>query len=429
MRGIDRMVEFKLYKGDCLAVMKEMPDESVDSIVSDAPYGINFMGKKWDYDIPSVEIWKESFRVLKSGGHILIACGTRTQHRMAVNIEDAGFEIRDLIAWIYGQGFPKSLNICKAINKKEGVKFKQEKAGGVGFMNENDDGYNTTKHQLKQVGENSERAKEWEGWGTALKPAMELWTLARKPLSEKSIVDNVLKHGTGGLNIDGCRVETEDPIKTSVGQGFGGSFEGGKKERVEIENNKGRFPANVMHDGSDEVVEGFPKTKSAKGKCQYVGTKNNLWIEKGGIAREGHKVEWEGYGDQGSASRFFYCPKASKREKNEGLEHFDMKRKSEIVSQNFENAKTGSGNERNVMHHNNHPTVKPVKLMEYLCRLITKPNGICMDIFMGSGSTGLACQNEGFNFIGIELDPEYYEIAKARLEHNKKSTLNDFEED
>ena len=189
------------------AVEKLVNKAKIDLCYTDPPYGISFMGKKWDYDVPSVETWKECLRVLKPGGHILVACGTRTQHRMAVNIEDAGFEIRDIVAWIYGSGFPKSLNIGKAINKIDGVEFIAKPASGVGFMNnDKEDGYHPTINQLEQVGESSIRAKDWEGWGTALKPAMELWTMARKPLSEKNIAENVLKWGTGGINIDGSRV-------------------------------------------------------------------------------------------------------------------------------------------------------------------------------------------------------------------------------
>jgi len=316
-------MNIKLLNGDCLEQMKQLPDNSVDSIVTDPPYGISFMAKKWDYGVPKVEVWKEAMRVLKHGGHALIACGTRTQHRMVVNIEDAGFEIRDVVSWIYGSGFPKSLNISKAIDKAAGVEFAAKPAEGVGFMNaEGKGGYNVTQNQLTRKGKSTEEAKQWDGWGTALKPACEFFTLCRKPLSEKTVAANVLKWGTGGINIDGCRVGTEN----------------------------GRFPANLIHDGSQQVLELFPET------------------------------------NKDSAARFFYCPKASKKDRDEG---------------------------------NTHPTVKPTALMQYLCRLITPTGGVVLDPYMGSGSTGKAAVKEGFSFVGCELDEDYYKIATARIETAK----------
>lgn len=289
--------ETTIIHGDCLEKLKELPDNSVDSIVTDPPYGLSFMGKKWDYDVPSEDIWCECFRVLKHGGHLLSFAGTRTQHRMAVRIEDAGFEIRDMIAWVYGSGFPKS-------------------------------------HNLKD---------EWQGWGTALKPALEPITVARKPLIG-TVAANVLEHGTGALNIDGCRVGVDGgTTKGSKPQGEGnGIYGAGLHGNCEINQlDAGRWPANLIHDGSDEVVS---------------------------LA--------------GEQARFFYCAKASKKDRGE----------------------------------NNHPTVKPTDLMRYLCRLVTPPNGIVLDPFMGSGSTGKAARLEGLNFIGIEREAEYVEIAKARID-------------
>ena len=254
------MLMINLLHGDCLEQMKTLDDNSVDSIVSDPPYGISFMAKKWDYDVPSVEVWKEAMRVLKPGGHALIACGTRTQHRMVVNIEDAGFEIRDVVSWIYGSGFPKSLNISKAIDKAAGaerevvrtVKRSGKEAGSYGAMA----GNNT------ETAPATEAAKQWDGWGTALKPSCEFFTLCRKPLSEKTIAKNVLKWGTGGINIDGCRVGTE-MIETGRGGRKGGStFNASIGEQTEPI--QGRFPANLIHDGSQEVLELFPETKSSK---------------------------------------------------------------------------------------------------------------------------------------------------------------------
>ena len=330
-----------LLHGDCLEQMKTLEDNSVDSIVSDPPYGISFMAKKWDYDVPSVEVWKEAMRVLKPGGHALIACGTRTQHRMVVNIEDAGFEIRDVVSWIYGSGFPKSLNIHK----------KDERCP--------------------------------DGWGTALKPACEFFTLCRKPLSEKTIVANVLKWGTGGINIDGCRVGTS-------GGGQNGS--GGSKDRTQYrmsaipKSNEvvGRFPANLIHDGSQEVLELFPVTKPSRANTVSDNRKTAFLTAgdsvSGGVSGE-HNPE-NSYTDKGSAARFFYAAKASKKDREEG---------------------------------NTHPTVKPTNLMAYLCRLITPTGGVVLDPYMGSGSTGKAAVQEGFSFVGCELDKDYFDIAIARV--------------
>jgi len=391
---------YQLHHGDSLDVLRTMPDNSIDSVVTDPPYGISFMGKHWDYDVPQPELWREVLRVLKPGGHALVACGTRTQHRVTVAIEDAGFEIRDVVAWVYGSGFPKSHNISKALDKGQGenrdrqLRF-TEWMRGTGITSEQINAatnsnmashYLTDKSQpaiatadmfdrlrpyLPEVPEYIERlvaertgiewpayknrrviservmvqgggtslqirmgerrevnaditepatdlAQQWDGWGTALKPAMELWTLARKPLVG-TVAQNVTEYGTGGLNIDGCR----------VGE---------------------RFPANLIHDGSDEVVGLFSDSQ-----------------------------------------RFFYCAKASKAERNKGLEK------------------------------NHHPTVKPVALMRYLCRMITPPNGTVLDPFMGSGTTGVAAKVEGFDFIGIEREAEYLAISQARIDAEQET--------
>lgn len=287
-----------IYHGDCLAVLRTLPDCSVDAVVTDPPYGLAFMGKRWDYDVPSEEVWRECLRVLKPGGHLLAFAGTRTQHQMAVRIEDAGFEIRDMIAWIYGSGFPKSRNL---------------------------DG-------------------EWQGWGTALKPSLEPITVARKPLIG-TVASNVLAHGTGALNIDRCRVAAEAgrPLVVSDRRDGNGVYRDGLQGSRQVPGgtDAGRWPANLIHDGSEEVVA---------------------------LA--------------GEQARFFYCAKASKRDRDEG---------------------------------NNHVTVKPTDLMRYLCRLVTPPGGTVLDPFMGSGSTGKAAILEGFRFIGIEREAEYVEIAKARI--------------
>ena len=374
----------KLLHGDCLEKMKTLPDNSVDAIVTDPPYGISFMAKKWDYDVPKVDVWQEAMRVLKPGGHALIACGTRTQHRMVVNIEDAGFEIRDVVSWIYGSGFPKSLNISKAIDKAAGaerevvgsrkLQGKARKMKGGNFLvhedREETDSINITAPA-------TDAAKQWDGWGTALKPACEFFTLARKPLSEKTVAANVLKWGTGGINIDGCRVGTET-IKTCGGDKFPSVY--GTYKTAEESTHQGRFPANLIHDGSQQVMDLFPESKSGVAvKKNLDGRTYNAHQEWGHKAKAGEDI---GYGDKGSAARFFYCPKASKKDREEG---------------------------------NTHPTVKPTALMAYLCRLITPTGGTVLDPYMGSGSTGKAAVSEGFDFIGCELDEDYYKIATARI--------------
>jgi DNA modification methylase len=356
---------YSLHIGDCLEVLKTLDAESIDAIVTDPPYGLAFMGKKWDYDVPSTDIWQECLRVLKPGGHLLAFAGTRTQHRMACRIEDAGFEIRDMIAWVYGSGFPKS-------------------------------------HNLKD---------EWHGWGTALKPALEPITMARKPLIG-TVAENVLEYGTGALNIDGCRVEGENWVKTPAksDSGLGGGYLGGKKPILRESNHIGRWPANFIHDGSDEVVRLFPQSKSTGGQASVA----KGYGEFGGGSRVIENRD-PGFGDSGSAARFFYCPKASKAEREAGLG--DLKEKE--IESDFRQG--GFGNDRNegvyTSGKNHHPTVKPIDLMAYLCRLITPPNGTILDPFTGSGSTGVAALREGFKFIGIELNPEYAEIAQKRIEN------------
>ena len=377
----------ELLHGDCRDVLRTLADNSIDSIVTDPPYELGFMGKSWDstgvaYD---VMVWQECLRVLKPGGHLLAFGGSRTYHRLAVAIEDAGFQIRDQIMWVYGSGFPKSLNISKAIDKAAGVEFNAKPASGVGFMNNKDDGYNTTLNQLVQVGQSTAEAKEWDGWGTALKPAHEPIVLARKPL-DGTVANNVLTHGVGGINIDGCRVGRADGDDSSAGNrtatfGTQDTSSGGDGSGGWSQNSEGRFPANFIHDGSDEVLELFPNSKGgAFPKKSNIPTGRHY---EGGWGAVDNAVRTE-MGD-GSAARFFYCAKASKKDRNEGTP-------------------------------NNHPTVKPTDLMRYLCRLITPPNGTVLDPFTGSGSTGKAAVLEGFSFIGVEQSEEYLAIAKARIE-------------
>ena len=412
-----------LLHGDCLEQMKTLEDNSVDSIVSDPPYGISFMAKKWDYDVPSVEVWKEAMRVLKPGGHALIACGTRTQHRMVVNIEDAGFEIRDVVSWIYGSGFPKSLNISKAIDKAAGA---EREVTGYKKLNEKDkktyipngkdqmfEGLAQGDKKMQITAPATKAAKQWDGWGTALKPSSEFFTLCRKPLSEKTIAANVLKWGTGGINIDACRVGTEK-IKINGGGVFP---EGGGCTWTEVNQERtGRFPANLIHDGSQEVLELFPETKSGaikpKEHTHKGGCGNSLAGSKDGSLNN-YLPHQEYKSDQGSAARFFYCAKASKKDRNEGLEGFEDKTSRNYRTGNVHNGHGGRVPDK--VSKNNHPTVKPTALMSYLCRLITPTGGVVLDPYMGSGSTGKAAVREGFSFVGCELDKDYFDIATARV--------------
>ena len=434
----------KLMLGDNIEKLRELPDNFVDSIITDPPYGLSFMNKKWDYDVPSVNFWKEVLRVLKPGGHVLSFGGTRTYHRMVVNMEDAGFEIRDQIMWVYGSGFPKSHNIGKAVDKIEGndreylgedeIKTKKRPKKNEKEWN----CYSKTKYDNSITKGNS----EYEGWGTALKPAHEPICMARKPLSEKSIAENVLKWGTGGINIDGCRIaanwEDERPPswfnsgKSKSGEPtYGGNLKSLTTSTVgERLNDGGRFPANIMFDEEagkllDEQsgITEYNKDRKAgnyKGghRKEYVGTIDND-IEK--------KIEGQFFSDKGGASRFFYCPKTSKKERDAGLTN-DIKEQTAIGSTYAGNQTTskigGNPDKPTEPKKNNHPTVKPLKLMEYLIKLVTPKGGVVMDCFMGSGSTGVAARNLGFKFIGIEREQEYMDIAKQRITQSVQTKLD-----
>lgn len=336
--GIKKNKEEKtrLFHGDCLDVLRRMPAESVDSIVTDPPYGLRFMSKKWDYDVPSVEIWSECLRVLKPGGHLLSFGGDRTHHRLMCALEDAGFEIRTSVAWLFGSGFPKSTNISKQIDRMAGAERKivGTKVGLPGYslaegkgrntMNSANDGsLNNPVKECQITAPATEDAKKWEGFGTALKPGMEIIPLCRKPLSEKTIAKNVLKHGTGALNIDGCRVETRGrPLRT-----MRGDEENHMSNRIVYVSLKqrrkaagvttqGRWPANVIHDGSEEVLEEFPESKGQQGSVSGKESSKPGLNVYGDYGRK----PFEKRNDSGSAARFFYCSKASKKERNLGLE-------------------------------------------------------------------------------------------------------------
>lgn len=398
------MNTFKLYNGDCLEVLRKCPDNYIDAIVTDPPYGLSFMGKKWDYDVPSVEIWKECLRVLKPGGHLLAFGGARTYHRLVVAIEDAGFEIRDQIQWIYGQGFPKSQDISKAIDKAAGAERKVvgSKFGLPGYsMKQADEsevygeGLMNGPKKCEITAPTTPEAKQWSGWGTALKPANEPICLARKPLSEKTVAANVLKWGTGGLNIDESRIALDDGANLEAKQ-RSQTQQSGHTVTLNVPgheqptyNPQGRFPSNVILDeAAAEVLDGQTgvsgsgsgTVKVSSGKKSGDGT----WASKGGMQQPGKEnTGVRDFGDSGGASRFFYVAKASKSDRGEG---------------------------------NIHPTVKPIKLMEYLCKLVTPPGGVVLDPFMGSGTTGVAALRNGFQFRGIEREEQYFYISQARLE-------------
>jgi site-specific DNA-methyltransferase (adenine-specific) len=410
----------KLIHSDCIAAMKEMPDNSVDSVVTDPPYELGFMGKSWDSSgiAFNVEVWQEALRVLKPGGHLIAFSGSRTYHRMAVAIEDAGFQIRDQIMWIYGSGFPKSHNISKALDKDAGIW--RGKAGEVTTSNGAMSGSNYERTPMEPPF--TAEAKQWDGWGTALKPAHEPMVLARKPLVG-TVADNVLTYGTGGLNIDGSRVDYQKTEKVQTFWNNRGTSafnvlenEGGISPTTgeAYDPSKGRFPANVIHDGSDEVVALFPDTAGNHGGRVAISK-----FEFG--AGNGSKISaTNAKQDFGSAARFFYCAKASKRDRNEGLDGFEVISPAKLVnrkedSAGMKNPRAGAGRTSGSANH--HPTVKPTDLMRYLCRLITPRGGIVLDPFMGSGSTGKAAMLEGFDFIGIEQEIDYLKIAQARIEH------------
>lgn len=580
-----------LWQGDCLEVMAELPPMSVDAVITDPPYGLSFMGKRWDYDVPSVEIWAECLRVLKPGGHLLAFAGTRTQHRMAVRIEDAGFEIRDMLAWLYGSGFPKSHDVSKAIDaaagaEREVVGNRNPEGSGVAANAPRDaTGSHIWTGELRSAIPITEAAKQWDGWGTALKPALEPITMARKPLAG-TVAANVLAHGTGALNIDGCRVgDFQNSTPSGVDRRNAALAEAGYRPSSYQMGEKipdtppGRWPANLIHDDSEEVLAHFPDcdsgTASDAPRGRRIGGFANIGADSGSSTPNGPQ-----YGDTGSAARFFmqckgdyndawqdlnlpqenantaeqgssqqrqaavsalvlavssalpegllcsglsmapftsatanelrliaetatqtiqsidsrfwheskparlslslnhasdaeiqrltdtttitvsrwksdgsaepvtfsitqknlevgekdcapsmdgkrfiYCAKASKADRDEGLHGFAkslpasaLARTSQLRGEESTCISATKNQRANV-----HPTVKPTDLMRYLLRLVTPPGGTALDPFMGSGSTGKAALLEHFKFIGIERDPDYLDIAKARIDYIRRS--------
>lgn len=425
--------------GDCLERLRDLPDNSVDSIVTDPPYGMSkqpdmaevlskwlagedyvhtgggFMGKKWDSFVPGPSIWRECLRVLKPGGQLLAFSSTRTYDLMTLAIRLAGFEIRDQINWVYGSGFPKSLDVSKAIDKMAGAKREvlSEKPayglGGKGCLSGHSEGATA-----KQLGDPvTAAATEWDGWGTALKPALEPVTVARKPL-EGTVAANVLKHGTGAINIDGCRVPSPEG-KTSGGRGSNTGVTGWQPSQG-YDENKGRWPTNLIHDGSPEVVELFPSKAGAVAPVK--GTEPSC-AATGEVYNMRQRVEGVFHGDAGSAARFFYCAKASKADREYGLpdtaQQHDASECTDRAagSDGLNSPRAGAG--RTSGSKNKHPTVKPRKLMTYLQTLVTPPGGVTLDPFMGSGTSGTTAVEAGFRFIGIERDPDYYMLAWTRI--------------
>jgi DNA modification methylase len=422
---------YELYLGDCLVELKKLADESVDSIVTDPPAGISFMGKKWDSDKGGRTVWvawmtevaTECLRVLKPGGHAFVWAIPRTSHWTGWAWEDAGFEARDKVYHLFGTGFPKSHNVSKAIDKqagaerevvgrKDGERYKYDFANTSGkFVNTRDADKSDRRNDIGNItAPATEEAKTWDGWGTALKPAAEEWWLFRKPFNG-TVASNVLQYGTGAINIDGCRVPL-DGEKQPAGSAKR-VFKSNQytDEKIYGDNKitppEGRFPANLIHNGSDEVVSMFPETKKA-GNKKASDMRNGTSVF--GIGQI--MVNPEIPGDNGgSAARFFYCAKASRSERNEGLIDPGPRRKrNDTTGGKYAEAPNPIGS-------NTHCTVKPLALMRYLCRMITPPNGIVVDPFMGSGTTGCACAEEGFRFIGIEMEEDSFQIAERRIEH------------
>lgn len=460
----------RLLLGDCLERLRELPDNSIDSVVTDPPYGLEFMGKDWDgadgfrrslnkadagresvfgrtsrtspeYRAGHVmqewcEAWaRECLRVLKPGGHLLAFSGSRTYHRMACAIEDAGFEIRDQIMYVYGSGFPKSMNLDRERGKKFcGCDGGADRGGAShrprsAAQRKDESGTVAGQSQPQTLGAwpvcgRCGLPRVPSGLGTALKPAHEPICMARKPLAKgNTVAENVLAHGTGVINVDGCRVPFagDDDEQESKGKNqhktFGSApplsdvYQYGLGSRDNY-NPPGRWTANLIHDGSDEVLAHFPNSNGAGGSIPNVkitGYGDGIGTGKSEyLGGERTKVD----SGSGSAARFFYCAKASRRDRNEGL--FSGDEKAVGTNATMREKEDADWSKRNGNHH---PTVKPTDLMRYLCRLVTQPGGVILDLFTGSGSTGKAAMLEGFRFIGCELSPEYLEIARARIEH------------
>jgi len=372
-----------LYHGDCLEIMATLDENSIDSIVTDPPYGLSFMGKDWDHGVPGVGFWKEALRVAKPGAMLLAFGGTRTHHRLWCAIEDAGWVIRDTVMWVYGSGFPKSHDISKALDRESGVE-RENKFGGAISRFAGPTGNKRCDNCGKWLVSGSpcqcprpqdtpvsKNGIVWDGYGTNLKPAYEIICLAMKPL-DGTFANNALEWGVAGLNIDECRISGEEirDARKSDGTKGGQTFHGQQYDNRKQEHNpqRGRWPSNFVHDGSEQVLQLLEQ--SGHNSCSSSKGNDSESLRRDGV------------------SRYFYCAKSSRKERT-----------------------------CNGIVECSHPTVKPVALMEYLCKLTKTPTGgVVLDPFMGSGTTGIACVNTGRDFIGIEIDKDYFDTAKSRIE-------------
>jgi len=483
-------VSYRVINADCIEAMAELDEASIDAIVCDPPYGLEFMGKEWDRlgKVPghtgpqwggygwhgsgidrgrnmAMQEWHQAWaaqalRILKPGGHLLAFGGTRTYHRLACAIEDAGFEIRDCIVWMYGSGFPKSLDVSKAIDKAAGAerevmgKYRvpaDSDAGNAGEVIRSDDdaagifGVTSGIEGRDITAPATPEAQQWQGWGTALKPAHEPIVVARKPLVG-TVSQNVLQHGTGALNVDGTRIGYQGEADQASAKPGGkataksGALAGGtqndnSRSEFQADNTKGRWPANVILD--EQAAAELDAQTGELGKSSGGVNPGGPFID-GGWGGGGTSPNAGGLGDTGGASRFFYTAKTSRSERNAGLEGFEAKQQNSENGARTYNDRCANCGKKFVgsedsrcacpigekvtdktvyVNRNNHPTVKPIELMRWLIRLVTPPGGTVLDPFTGSGSTGCAAVLEGFDFIGIEREAEYVAIAEARIAH------------
>jgi len=449
-----------LINGDSLEELKKIPSNSIASIVSDPPYGLEFMGKDWDKTLPPVGIWQECIRVLKPGGYLVAASASRTYHRLAVQLEDLGLICHPMIGWIYGSGFPKATDLSKQFDKQAGVDRevvgkRTSQGGRSGNANALGECINGMNKEINVTTPSTDLAKKWDGYKyglQALKPALEPIAVFQKPIEFKRMTDNIKEHGVGAFNIDACRVDisgkdfetnSKKASKRFIGVKPFGETDG--KGSALKPNSQGRHPANLLHDGSEVIEETFLEqggirpgshdqtllTNKPKFKSKY----SHMEQDKTGIG-------FNGKNDTGTASRFFnslpiteldapflYQAKASKAERNEGLEGMEEKESPLLARQTTKEGKEHEFGGFKAKNQNFHPTVKPVKLMEWLIKLVT-PNGeTTLDPFMGSGTTGVAARMNGFGFIGIEREPEFFNIASARIKNenmlqSKQETLS-----
>ena len=422
---------YSLHHGDCLEELKKMADFSIDSLITDPPAGISFMNKEWDDDKGGRDHWikwltdimKEAYRVMKPGGHGLVWALPRTSHWTATALENAGFEVRDCVYHFFGSGFPKSMDISKAIDKQAGAEReivgKKYQGNGNGSVGKTYGDFNADHSGVNISTPSTPEAKQWDGWGTALKPAVECWWLVRKPLSEKTVAKNVLKWGTGGINIDGGRVASEKPIEAGRGglppreTGIYGKFDGTDKGTQ----TKGRFPSHLLLSHSPHCTESqcdleCPVSLLDEQSGDSKGTGKRKTKTKNSMGFQGGAGKYDdfSYPGSGGASRFFYCPKPSSSERNAGLSGVGEK-----VSDGRKAKRDVPNLRAETFRKNIHPTIKSVELMRYLVRLITPPNGKVLDPFLGSGTTGIAAMKEGFRFVGIEKEERFFKIARSRI--------------